>query len=217
MGGLFQPGQTIYAREKYPKHLEFLEASRKYRESCYCAANRVGKSLVGCYAVSAHLTGLYPDWWKGRRFEVPTSVWVAGDTYETTRDILQLTLLGEISSRDGRKALDGRGVVPGNLLGRTTWRSGVQDLVDTIHVRHVSGGWSSLGFKSTDQGRRAFQGTGRSVVLFDEEPPMDVYGEALIRTATSNGIVILTFTPLLGLSDVVLSFMPAEQRPGSGA
>jgi len=94
-----------------------------------------------------------------------------------------------------------------------TWRSGVQNLVDTIGVRHVSGGISWLGLKSYDQGRRAFQGTGRHVIWFDEEPPMSVYNEALIRTATLDGLVIVTFTPLLGLSEVVLSFLPADQRP----
>ena len=54
------------------------------------------------------------------------------------------------------------------------------------------------------------------MIWFDEEPPMDVYNEALIRTATLNGIVMLTFTPLMGLSEVVLSFMPADQRPDLG-
>ncbi len=45
---------------------------------------------------------------------------------------------------------------------------------------------------------------------------MDVYGECLIRTATTNGIVMLTFTPLAGMSAVVLQFMPAEFRPDMG-
>ena len=40
---------------------------------------------------------------------------------------------------------------------------------------------------------------------------MDVYGECLIRTATTNGIVMLTFTPLDGVSDVVRQFLPGQQ------
>lgn len=39
---------------------------------------------------------------------------------------------------------------------------------------------------------------------------MDVYNECLLRTATTNGIVIMTFTPLLGMSEVVLSFLQPE-------
>jgi phage terminase large subunit-like protein len=213
MGGLIKPGQLLYARSKYAKHMEFLAAGAKYRERCAMMANRVGKTFsLGGYETSCHLTGLYPKWWEGKRFENPISAWAAGDTYETTRDIVQITLLGEVTYRGSSKIMDGRGMIPGHLLGRCSWRSGVQDLVDTIVVRHVSGGNSFLGLKSYDQGRRAFQGTGRHVIWFDEEPPMEVYGEALIRTATVGGILMLTFTPLLGLSDVVQSFLPNEDQ-----
>ncbi len=45
---------------------------------------------------------------------------------------------------------------------------------------------------------------------------MDVYGECLIRTATTGGIIMLTFTPLEGMSNVVLQFMPKEFRSGMG-
>ncbi len=213
----FNPGSVIYARALYPKHLEFFRAGAKYRERCFMAANRVSKSLGGGgYEVSCHLTGLYPDWWAGRRFDFPTRVWAAGKTNETTRDIVQATLLGEVAHRGQRKVMSGTGVVPGALLGQPSWKQGVQDLVDTIKVRHVSGGWSTLGLKAYNQGRGSFEGTAQHVVWLDEEPPMDVYGECLIRTATTNGIIMLTFTPLLGMSEVVLQFMPAEFRPDTG-
>lgn len=214
LGGLVEFGQPLYARELYPKHLEFFAAGAEYRERCFMAANRVGKTMGGgAFEVACHLTGLYPEWWPGRRFWHPVSVWVAGDTYETTRDILQLTLLGEVAYHGHRKTVDGRGVIPGALLGRPTWRQGVQDLVNTIAVQHVSGGRSLLGLKSYDQGRKSFQGTGKHVIWLDEEPPMDVYNECLIRTATLDGITMLTFTPLSGLSEVVMSFLPADERP----
>ncbi len=213
----FNPGSTIYRRELYPKHLEFFKAGAIYRERCLMAANRVGKTLGGGgYETSCHLTGLYPDWWEGRRFTSPTRVWAAGRTNETTRDIIQATLLGEVAHRGARKVMSGVGVVPGALLGDPTWKQGVQDLVDTIKVRHVSGGWSSLGLKAYNQGRGSFEGTAQHVIWLDEEPPMDVYGECLIRTATTNGVIMLTFTPLEGMSQVVLQFMPAEFRPDMG-
>ncbi len=213
----FNPGSTIYARALYPKHLEFFRAGAKYRERCFMAANKVSKTLGGGgYETACHLTGLYPPWWEGRRFENPTRVWAAGKTNETTRDIIQATLLGEVAHRGQRKVMSGTGVVPGALLGDPSWKQGVQDLVDTIKVRHVSGGWSVLGLKAYNQGRGSFEGTAQHVIWLDEEPPMDVYGECLIRTATTNGIIMLTFTPLEGLSTVVLQFMPAEFRPDMG-
>jgi phage terminase large subunit-like protein len=75
-------------------------------------------------------------------------------------------------------------------------------------VRHVSGGTSTIGLKSFDQGRKKFQGTAKDCIWLDEEPPMDVYTECLTRTMTRNGIMICTFTPLEGLSDVVLMYLP---------
>lgn len=216
--GAIVPGQTIYGRKGYQRHLEHFAAGAQYKERCLMAANRVSKTLgAGAYETACHLTGEYPRWWEGRRFDTPISAWVAGKTAETTRDILQITLLGEVTSEGGRKCPDGRGVVPGDRLGRVTWKAGsVQDCIDNIQVKHNSGGTSILGFKAYEQGRGAFEGTALHLVWFDEEPDISVYTEALTRTMTTNGIVILTFTPLEGLSETVLSFMPAEMRPGQG-
>lgn len=205
-------GDPMHARSKYPKHLEFFEAGATYRERCAMAANRVGKSLgMGGYETSAHLTGLYPDWWPGRRFERPIRAWAAGKTNETTRDIVQSILMGEIATRDGRKGFTGTGVVPGECHGKIAWKQGVQDLADTVKIKHVSGGWSTLGIKSYQQGRGSFEGTAQDLIWLDEEPPLDVYGECLIRTATTNGLIMLTFTPLEGISDTVMQFMPKNE------
>jgi phage terminase large subunit-like protein len=92
--------------------------------------------------------------------------------------------------------------------GQLTWKQGVQDLIDTVKIKHRSGGWSKLGLKSYQQGRGSFEGTAQHVVWDDEEPPEDVYGEQIIRTATTGGILMLTFTPLEGMSEVVQRFLP---------
>lgn len=207
-------GTVFYARELYPKHLEFFEAGATYRERCAMAANRVGKTYgMGGYEVACHLTGLYPHWWPGRRFDRPIRAWAAGKTNETTRDIVQATLLGEILGGGQTKRFSGTGVIPGRTLGKITWKQGVSDLADTVKVRHVTGGWSTLGLKSYQQGRGSFEGTAQHLIWLDEECPMDVYGECLIRTATTNGIIMITFTPLEGMSEVVMQFLPADQRP----
>jgi phage terminase large subunit-like protein len=207
-------GEVMHARAGYPRHLEFFEAGAQYRERCFMAANRVGKSVAGAYEVALHLTGLYPDWWQGRRFKTPVRAWAAGKTNETTRDIVQAVLLGEITGSGATKGVSGTGMVPGRLLGRTTWKQGVPDLVDTVQVKHASGRWSTLGLKSYQQGRGSFEGTAQHVIWLDEEPPADVYGECLIRTATTRGLIMLTFTPLEGMSEVVLQFLSGH-NPGA--
>jgi len=200
-------GLTIHSRLLYPRHMEFFLAGAVYRERCFMAANRVGKTVAGAYECTCHLTGLYPAWWEGRRFNEPIRCWAAGKTDETTRDIVQQAMFGDIVFENGRKALSGKGMVPGYLIGRPNWKRGTDDLLDTILIKHVSGGWSKLGLKSYKQGRGAFEGTSQHVIWLDEECPMDVYGECLVRTATVNGLMMITFTPLEGLTDTVMQFM----------
>ncbi len=201
----------FWARELYPKHMEFFRDGKNYRSRCMLAANRVGKTVAGAYESTCHLTGEYPDWWEGKRFRHPIRAWACGKTNETTRDIVQTTLLGDIEYHGARKMIDGSGIIPrdciGSDLGQIAWKQGVQDLIDTIKIKHRSGGWSKLGFKSYQQGRGAFEGTAQHLIWNDEEPPIEIYGEQLIRTATTKGILMLTFTPLAGMSDVVQQFL----------
>ncbi len=211
---LLFPDEGPLRRELYPRHLEFFAAGKTHRERCFMAANRVGKTIAGGYEATCHVTGRYPDWWPGRRFRRPGRWWVAGDTNETTRDVLQLTLLGEVGYARNRKIVDGSGIIPRDCLGEPIWKQGVQNLVDTIPITFRSGGESLLSFKSYDQGRRVFQGTAKEGIWLDEECPEDVYGECLMRTATTRGLLMSTFTPLLGLSRMVMGFLPKAMRPG---
>lgn len=209
------PDEGPLRRALYPRHVEFMSAGGRYRERCFMAGNRVGKTEAGSYEVTCHLTGLYPAWWEGKRFDRPVRAWAAGKTNETTRDIVQAKLLGSVAWDGSTKTVAGTGMVPGDTIGDIAWKQGVADLVDTVKVKHISGEWSVLGLKSYQQGRGSFEGTEQDVIWLDEEPPLDVYGECLIRTATTNGIVMITFTPLEGMSDVVMQFLPADMRPGA--
>lgn len=207
----YYPDTGPLRRELYIKHMEFFSAGALYRERLALAANRVGKSEgIGGYETALHLTGLYPEWWNGRRFKKAISSWAAGKTNTTTRDIIQAKLFGQVVTDEvtGKKSFSGTGLIPGDCIGKVTWKSGFQDLADSIKVKHVSGGWSTIGLKSYEQGRGSFEGTEQAVIWLDEEPPLEVYTECLVRTMTTNGLIILTFTPLEGLSDVVLSFLP---------
>jgi phage terminase large subunit-like protein len=197
------PDRGALRRELYPKHQQFFAAGSSHMERACIAANRVGKTWgIGGYETALHLTGEYPDWWVGRRFDQPIECWAAGDTSETTRDIVQLALFGQLGQL-------GTGLIPAaNIVGEPTKRAGVAGAIDTGRIRHKSGGISYIGLKSYDQGRKKFQGTAKHVIWLDEEPPEDVYDESLLRLMTTKGIMLCTFTPLSGLSRVALRFLP---------
>lgn len=199
-------------RDLYPKHLQFFAAGKTHSERAFIAGNRCGKTVAGAYEASLHLTGRYPAWWQGARFPHPVEIWVAGDTNQTTRDILQAELLGKTVRQPGdspNAAVGlGTGMIPGDAIKSVTPKSGIPNAYEQAFVSHVSGGTSILGFKSYDQGRESFQGTAKHFVWLDEEPPLDVYMEALMRTMTTRGLVVVTWTPLRGMSEVVLQFLP---------
>lgn len=204
-----------YARRLYPRHVLCFALGKLIRARTFMAANRVGKTVVGGYETSCHLTGLYPHWWEGARFRHPIRAWACGKTNETTRDIVQSVLLGEIEYDGPRKVVDGTGIIPRDNIGfgagQITWKQGVADLIDTIKIKHVSGGWSKLGIKSYAQGRGSFEGTAQHFIWDDEEPPMDIFSEQIIRTGTTRGRLLLTYTPLEGMSDVVVKFLPDDE------
>jgi|694.fasta_scaffold02351_2 phage terminase large subunit-like protein len=197
----YYPESGPLRRSAYPKHMAFFEAGPRYRERLMMAANRVGKTEgIGGYELTLHLTGRYPEWWRGRRFAKPVSAWAAGDTGKTTRDILQQKLLGP-------PGYYGTGLIPKEDILRTPAKAGIADAVEMIVVRHESGGESRVVLKSYDQRRESFQGTEQDIIWLDEEPPLDIYTECLLRTMTNDGMVMLTFTPLLGMSATVMAFL----------
>jgi phage terminase large subunit-like protein len=165
------------------------------------AANRVGKTVAGAFEATCHLTGRYPHWWQGRRFEKATDGWACGTNSQTTRDVVQGVLLGRSA---------GQGMIPAEAIMHTVAERGITGSVETVWVQHVSGKRSKLGFKTYEQGRRAFEGEAKDFVCCDEEPPMDIYTEILYRLLTTKGLAWTTFTPLLGMSEVVISFLEPE-------
>jgi phage terminase large subunit-like protein len=201
------PDDGPLSRDHYPKHLEIMALGATKRERLFMAANRVGKTETGAYELVCHLTGLYPTWWTGRRFAKPIRAWAAGDTSTTVRDIIQAALLGPLHA-------PGTGMIPSHLIiGEPTGRTGVPGAKETIRVRHVSGGESVLTLKSYDQKRQAFQGTSIEFIWLDEECPDDIYTECVLRTMDTpdlpgGGLVLLTFTPLMGLTPLILQFLP---------
>lgn len=184
----------------YTKQADFHAAGADYRERLLRAGNQLGKTVAGASEAAFHLTGKYPDWWQGRRWDRPVVGWVAGPTGETTRDNPQRLLMGRPNSW-------GTGTLPGDDITDYSRGVGVTDLLDTVELQHITGGSSYLKFKNYQQGREKWQGETLDFVWFDEEPPADIYSEGLTRTNATGGMVWLTFTPLLGMSEVVRRFL----------
>ena len=183
-----------------PRHRAFFKAGAIYHERLFMAGNRVGKSVSGAYETACHLTGIYPDWWEGRKFDHPISAWAAGQTGQTTRDTIQKELLGPPGAL-------GTGMIPKEYILGTVNKQGIGNAIELVKIRHVpTGGVSVLGMKSYDQGIKSFYGTAQHVIWLDEECPDLIYNECLIRTMTTGGIMYVTFTPLHGITPFIVNF-----------
>mgnify|MGYP000226995380 CR=1 FL=1 len=182
---------------------EFHDAGKLHRELMIMAGNRTGKTLCAAIETTFHLTGEYPDWWDGRRFDHPILAWTGSPTNETSKDIVQTELLGGVGEDFGT------GWIPkSRLIGKpTTRQAGVKNVVDTFQVRHISGGISNVTLKTYEQGWKKWQGTKPHWVWLDEEPDdYMIYSEAQTRVVTTQGSIIVTFTPLSGLTELVQHF-----------
>jgi phage terminase large subunit-like protein len=211
------PDEGIYARRLYPKQLKFFAAGKDYMMRAMIAANQSGKTLACAYEMALHLTGLYPDWWEGRRFTKPVNAWAIGVSSSRVKSTIQKYLLG--SEFD-----IGTGMIPADCIARppTSSASGVAGLKSEIFVKHytngVYDGISTLELKSYADEREKFQGSRLDVIWMDEEDKKGpgIFNECITRFATTNGIMLCSFTPLYSLSEVVLSFIPDIKFPPGG-
>ena len=214
------PDTGVFRRELYPKHIEFMQRGAHHTQRAFIAGNRCGKTLTSCVELTYHLTGKYPKWWEGKRFFEPTSCWAMGINSQQVKEGLQVTLLGPLMDK-------GTGTIPREDIIKVTMKPGAGEAVETIYIKHRNrlgdeDGISELTFKSYEQGRDSLQGSRKSVILLDEEPPsVGIFTECLTRLAgdgqrIKDGILMFTFTPLRGLSDVVLGFYPGGKPPSYG-
>ena len=187
-------------RELYDKHMEFFRASKEHDETLFLAANKVGKTVAGGAAATYHSTGLYPHWWEGKRFDHPTVGWACNNTNNDCRDINQLELLGPPGQI-------GTGLIPADRIIMTRPKPSIPDGIGTAYIRHVTGGQSMIQFKSYDAGRENFQGRNIHWIWPDEEVPDDIYIEMTMRIMVTQGIIFLTYTPILGLTPVTVEFL----------
>lgn len=169
-----------------------------------------GKTIAGGAEWAMHATGRYPEWWDGAEFKKAPLLWAGSVTGESTRDNPQRILVGPPPT----ESLWGTGFLPKDSIKGRDRAMGVPNLLDNVQVRHggggdVQAGTAIIAFKAYEKGREKWQGPTVDGVWFDEEPPLDIYTEGLTRT--NNGqrsqFSMITFTPLLGMSNVVMLFL----------
>lgn len=177
------------------KQLEFHSTGINAKERLFMAANRCGKSMGVSLEGCAHLTGNYPDWWNGHRYDRPISMWSAGVADKELKQLKQY-YIGDITK-------------PGFIHPSLIIKKNENE--HSYYIRHASGGISTLRFKTYKQGEGAWQAEKVDLIHLDEEPPQKIYSEAITRTATvavgDHGMIMLSMTPLMGMTSLMLKFM----------
>jgi len=98
----------------YPTQLAFFAAgSSGVHQRLIYGGNQTGKTLSCAAEVTWHLTGAYPDWWMGMRFDKPIRCWAVGESGMLVRDTLQRKLCGDQNFGTGVIPLESFGLKPG--------------------------------------------------------------------------------------------------------
>lgn len=191
-----------FARHLFPKSLEFFGATSVYKNVNIFGSNRSSKSLSLAYAASCWLTGEYPEWWEGRRFNKPVRMWIAGETGTLVRNNLQRYLICN-KGTEGESCFIGK-----ELIERVSYQTKPEGFCERALIKSAFGGTSVVEFKSYDQGQYRFASDTVDVVILDEEPKAGIFTESMTRTATVQGIVCCGFTALKGITPLVALLAP---------
>ena len=168
-------------------HLKQLAFHRSPKRNRWVfGGNRSGKTECGAAETVWMLRGNHPY----RKNKADVKGWAVSVTREVQREVAQAKVFSYLNPE---------------WIERVTMSEGGKDfpaggVVDTVFVKNVFGGVSSLSFKSCQQGRECFQGASLDFVWFDEEPPKDIYEECRMRVMDRSGDVFGTMTPLKGLT-----------------
>jgi phage terminase large subunit-like protein len=193
--------QKMFLFKPYPWQMQFYEAGNFYNQRMVQAGNRVGKTMGAAFEVALHATQNYPPWWRGRKFDKGIKAWCGSVTNELLRDSVQRELLG-------RPGAQGTGMIPArNIIDVKYRQAGVSEVVDRIFVETKNKKVSEIGLKTYEQGWRKFQATTQDLVWLDEEPEdFKIFTECMTRIMTVNGLMVVTYTPLLGITPLVEHF-----------
>ena len=193
--------------------LTWHDAGKYATQRMLMCANGVGKSCTTCYEFALHVTGQYPPWWDGERFERGGwEAWIGSIDNDMQKRGPQRALLG----RDLDEQL-GTGFIPASSIkSLETRQAGVKSVADTVIIEHVSGENVVIKWLTFEQGWRKWQSGDPKMILWDEEPDetvvdqKDILDEALTRLVRNDGIFMVGYTPLLGQTQLTEHFMDSN-------
>jgi phage terminase large subunit-like protein len=164
----------LWLYEPQEQQIPFHKSDKRVR--WIFGGNRSGKSIASHVEVMQLALGIHPY----RKMVVPNHGWVVSVDFQTSTDVSEFIMLQYL---------------PKSKIKHTS----AGNPIDGNRVITLTNG-STIGFKSADSGATKFQGTSRHWILYDEEPPYDVYNECNMRLIDTNGLTICAETPTLGMS-----------------
>ena len=189
----------------YKPQLKFFAEGATHGQRLIRGGNQTGKTLAAAFEAGLHMSGAYPKWWKGRRFNKPTRGWVIGPTAQLVRDGPQR----QLTAKQGEF---GTGMLPLSAFSaRPTMVPGGTGAIDTMSVFHetdgVRDGISTCTFKSFEMRSEKMQSESVDWIWVDERCSEEIYSELLARTTATNGIVFMSYTPLKGGGELTYRFL----------
>lgn len=169
----------------HPKQLEFYRLPNKIR--VFCGGNRSGKTTTAIYEFVYAALGIHPwqDW-----PPPPLKLRVIGPDFNTVINEVHVPRFKEL-------------LPPGSYVWYAERR-----------VLQLYNG-STIQFMSYDQDLDKFAGTSLHGVWFDEEPPRKIFNENLMRILDTKGKVLMTFTPVSGIT-WLYEFIMSDRRDEDG-
>lgn len=159
--------------ERHFKQSQFYKAQQPIRALFW--GNRVGKTEIGAMEVARYMLGQH----EYRDIPVPVEAWSVCPSFDAQAETTQKKLLHYLPEQE--------------IADTTTIRKGIYS-----SIRLKNG--SVVNFKSYEQGRSKFQGAGKRLIWFDEEPPHDIWEECVVRQEAGQPLdIILTMTPIKGM------------------
>lgn len=138
--------------------------------------NRVGKTEWGAQETSRYLQARHPF----RILKPPYEIWAACPSFDAQEETTQKKLLTYL---------------PETQIERVEYLRG--RIIKKLQLKNGVG----ISFKSYEQGREKFQGTGKRLIWFDEEPPHDIWEECFVRQEAGQQLdILLTMTAIKGMT-----------------